>query len=145
MVFLLRGTAVLMPLPLILPCRGPRAADRARGLAALAIAAFLVPTGLWAVARWRVDQWQFFEKLWSYDLVARSLLALEGHGGGVFFYLDVLQKYQVPDWLFALALVVVLRPPSMDTLRGWITFWRSSDPYRASSAGGPSSRWRFPR
>ena len=61
--------------------------------------------------------------------MSRSLLALEGHGGGVFFYLDVLQKYQY-DWLIALATVLALRPPSRETLHRWITFWRSSDRHR---------------
>jgi len=132
LVFLLRGTAVLMPLALILAVSWTwrRSRPMPRTAVALALVAFLIPTGLWAVARWRVDQWQFFEKLWSYDLVARSLLALEGHGGGMLFYPDVLQKYQY-DWLLALAIVIVLRPPSMASLRGWITFWRSSDPYPA--------------
>lgn len=132
MVFLLRGTAVLMPVAIVAAVWWTWRPSRPISWRpiAQAMVAFMVPTGLWAVARWRVDEWQFFDKLWSYDLVSRSLLALEGHGGGVFFYLDVLQKYQY-DWLVALGMVMVLHPPSPDAVRGWMGFWRSNDPYRA--------------
>jgi 4-amino-4-deoxy-L-arabinose transferase-like glycosyltransferase len=128
LVFLLRGMAVLMPVAIIAAVwwSTRRSTTGPRWPTAIAWLAFLVPTGLWAIARWRVDQWQFFDKLWSFDLVARSLLPLEDHGGGVLFYLNVLQKYQY-DWLVAFAAVLVLRPPSREKLRGWITFARSGD------------------
>jgi len=131
LVFLLRGTAVLMPLAVIVAvwCSTRRSTPVPRWPTALACMAFLCPTGLWAIARWRVDQWQFFDKLWSYDLVSRSLVALEGHGGGFFFYLDVLQKYQY-DWLIASVAILALRLPSAETLRGWLTFWRSGNRHR---------------
>jgi 4-amino-4-deoxy-L-arabinose transferase-like glycosyltransferase len=130
MIFLLRGTAVLMPLAIIIATartlRGRPHAPRTAWPTIAAVLGFLVPTMTWAIARWRVDEWQFFDKLWGYDLVSRSFVALEGHGGGVFYYLDVLQKYQY-DWLVAAAAAVLLRPPSAATLRRWLLFWRLED------------------
>ena len=97
MVFLLRGSAVLMPLVLVVVMawhdrwtRGPHPWRPT----AIAILAFVAPTLAWGIARWRVDEWAFFDKLWSYDLVSRSFVALEGHGGSVLYYLDVLQNDQ---------------------------------------------------
>ena len=131
LVFLLRGTAMLMPLTIVVAVwwTTRRRTPGPRWPTALAVITFLVPTGLWAVARWRVDEWQFFDKLWSYDLMSRSLVALEGHSGGVFFYLDILQKYQY-DWLIALVVVLALGYPSAGRFRDALTFWRSGDRHR---------------
>ena len=127
-VFLLRGTAVLMPLALIAAVasrparpRGPRSWLPSVCAALM----FAAPVLAWGVARWRVDQWRFFDKLWSYDLIARTAFALEGHGGTPLFYLDVLQKYQY-DWLVAAAVAIALRPPSIATVINGLSFWRST-------------------
>ena len=127
LVFLLRGTAVLMPLALIIGITWshPPAKARTWWPAGAAWLGFLIPTLGWAIARWRVDEWRFFEKLWSYDLISRSFVALEGHAGGPFFYLDVLQKYQY-DWLIAGAGALLLARPSLAAVRGGLASTRTN-------------------
>jgi 4-amino-4-deoxy-L-arabinose transferase-like glycosyltransferase len=109
MVFLLKGTAVLLPLVIIasvLLLRGWRR-DYAAPLS-LASLLFLIPTGAWALARWRFDQWRFFDAMVNYDLIARTLQPLEGHEHGWFYYLNQLQKDHY-DWLgLAVILMIVL-------------------------------------
>lgn len=105
--FLLKGMAVLLPLSIvattILLWRLPR-----RMLAPLATAAalFVVPTGAWAVARWRFDRWRFFDGLFNYDFVALVSRPLEGHEHNWLFYLNIIQKDHY-DWL-ATAVVLLL-------------------------------------
>jgi len=102
-VFLLRGMAVLMPLAIVLAVLigRNRTATTRRWLPTMsAVPLFIVPAGVWSVARWRVDQWTFFERMFDYDFVARSLTVLEGHPGGPLYYLNILQKHQY-DWLVA--------------------------------------------
>jgi 4-amino-4-deoxy-L-arabinose transferase-like glycosyltransferase len=117
-VFLLRGTAVLMPLAfvaivLLLDARRLRA----RAAPLLAAAALLVlPVAAWVGARWQLDGWAFIGRMVQYDLVARTASALEGHRGGPLYYLNVLQKDQF-DWLIAATASSLLLPPSRE-------FWR---------------------
>jgi len=99
-VFLLRGMAVLMPLAIVLAALIGRnrtsTPGRTRWLPTLsAVALFVVPVGVWAVARWRIDQWLFFDKLFNYDFLARSLRVIEDHPGGPLYYLNILQKNQL--------------------------------------------------
>ena len=74
-----------------------------------AIVLFVVPTGTWAVARWRIDGWIFFDKLLNYDLVARILNVLQEHPGGPLYYLDIVQRSQY-DWLVAGVVALMLFP-----------------------------------
>ena len=112
-VFLLKGMAVLMPLAIILLAevwaRGPR--PQWKPLFAAAVL-FLVPTGAWAVARWQLDGWLFFERLFNQDFVALTSVAVEERTGGTLYYLGVLQRYQY-DWLLAALGAIVL------THRSW--------------------------
>jgi 4-amino-4-deoxy-L-arabinose transferase-like glycosyltransferase len=110
-VFLLRGMAVLMPMAFVAPVilfggRGVR-----RQLAPLAGGAvlFAAPVGAWSVARWRLDRWEFLGRMFHYDFVQRSAVALEGHEGAWYYYLNELQKNQY-DWLLAAAVAVMLFP-----------------------------------
>jgi 4-amino-4-deoxy-L-arabinose transferase-like glycosyltransferase len=126
--FLLRGPAVLMPVAIIALVELWNRPDRARWLPlAGAAILFAVPTGLWVLARWRVDQWRFVQQLWSFDLVARMLTPLEGHAGGPLFYLNVLQKYQY-DWLAAAAVALAVAWPSRQQWCEWLFFWRTDAP-----------------
>jgi 4-amino-4-deoxy-L-arabinose transferase-like glycosyltransferase len=77
---------------------------------------FVVPVGAWAVARWRIDQWTFFDKLFNYDFVARSLTVIEDHPGGPLYYLNILQKNQY-DWLLAGIAALVVCPISWRRVR----------------------------
>jgi hypothetical protein len=105
--FLLKGTAVLLPLliaaSVLVLWRVPR-----RSLVPLvpAVVLFALPTGAWAIARWRFDRWRFFDGLFNYDFVARMTRPLEGHDHGWLYYLNTLQKDHY-DWLVT-AVVVLL-------------------------------------
>lgn len=100
-VFLLKGMAVLMPLAIVVvvEAAGRRPRQRWAPLAAAALL-FLAPAGAWAAARWRLDGWRFFDRMFNQDFVALASGAVEDRTGGALFYLDVLQKYQY-DWLLA--------------------------------------------
>jgi 4-amino-4-deoxy-L-arabinose transferase-like glycosyltransferase len=127
-VFLLRGMAVLMPLGIVLAAliamQPTASAGRSRWSPSLptlsAALLFVVPVGAWAVARWRVDQWMFFDKLFNYDFVARSLTVIEEHPGSPFYYLNILQKNQY-DWLLAGVAALVLFPIPWRRIRDRLT------------------------
>jgi 4-amino-4-deoxy-L-arabinose transferase-like glycosyltransferase len=110
-VCLLKGMAVLLPLLLIGLVEGitvSRGSRRWRPLAAAA-AMFVLPVGAWVAGRWQVDGPLFFQHLFGQDLVGVSLRRLEGHEGGPFYYLYVLQRNQL-EWVLAgLAALVLLR------------------------------------
>lgn len=107
-VFLLKGTAVALPLVIVagmeLMAR-PRPASRGR---AFALAALILVTvaGTWAGARYAVDGWTFFDALLA-DGTGTTLTSLEGHRNGPFYYLAVLQRYHY-EWLVAAALALLL-------------------------------------
>jgi 4-amino-4-deoxy-L-arabinose transferase-like glycosyltransferase len=101
-VFLLKGTAVLMPLGIatavsVLARRRHRRNWRS---AAAAAAAFAIPVAAWAVARWQVDEWRFLATVVGYEFAAHSLRDLEDHPGGWLYYLNILAKHHY-DWLLA--------------------------------------------
>ena len=128
-VFLLRGMAVLMPLAIVLAVLlGRNRTPRPRWLPTLAaVILFVAPVGAWAVARWRVDQWMFFDKLFNYDFVARSLSVIEEHPGSPLYYLNILQKNQY-DWLLAGVLALALFPIPWRRVRDrFMPLWRGDD------------------
>lgn len=102
--FLLRGLAVLMPLALVMLVLVADPRERKQPwlptLAALAL--FVIPSAAWAIARFQVDGTRFFERMIMFDFVGRTAMALEGHRGGPFYYLNILQKHHY-DWLLAAA------------------------------------------
>jgi 4-amino-4-deoxy-L-arabinose transferase-like glycosyltransferase len=123
--FLLRGMAVLMPLALVAGVwllRRP-APKRALAPTLVAIALCVVPVGAWMIARYRVDQWQFLDRLFFYDFVARSTGVIEGHPGGLFYYLNILQKHQF-DWLFLALVALLLAPIRWAAIRQSVARWR---------------------
>ena len=133
-IFLLRGMAVLMPLCLIgamllIRRRRPDAPPVWRtNLSAVAL--FVLPVGLWIVARYQVDGWLFLRPLFWYDFVARTVSSLESHPGGPFYYLGILAKHQY-DWLLAalVALLVLargIRAHLPSSIREAIAAFRSS-------------------
>jgi 4-amino-4-deoxy-L-arabinose transferase-like glycosyltransferase len=134
-VFLLRGMAVLMPVGIVLAVliwkNWTAYPGRPRWLPSLptiiAVIFFVVPVGAWAFARWRVDQWAFFDKLFNYDFVARSLTVIENHPGGPLYYVNVLQKNQY-DWLLAGVAALVLFPVSWPQMRDRLKLlWQRAD------------------
>jgi len=92
--FLLRGMAVLMMLTLVAgnEIRIGRSRRREWRPRAIALVLFLIPTGTWVFARWQLDRWQFLERLFTYDFLARSLSVIEGHPGGPLYYARILVK-----------------------------------------------------
>jgi 4-amino-4-deoxy-L-arabinose transferase-like glycosyltransferase len=128
-VFLLRGTAVLMPVAIIVAVIVGRKQIRpVPWLAtATAVALFVVPVGAWAFARWRLDRWRFFDLMLNYDLVARSLTVIEDHPGGPLYYLNILQKHHY-DWLLAGIAALCLSPIPWRRLReSVIPFWQGDE------------------
>lgn len=123
--FLLRGMAVLMPLGIIAAVRVLRRPRLERAWAPALVAAVLcvVPVGAWMIARYRVDQWQFLDRLFFYDFVARATDVIEDHPGGAFYYLNILQKHQF-DWLFLGLVALLLAPISRAMLRASLARWR---------------------
>jgi 4-amino-4-deoxy-L-arabinose transferase-like glycosyltransferase len=126
-VFLLRGLAILMPLLIILAvegwrmCREPR--RRTWWPTGAALLLFAIPVGVWSAARWRIDQWRFFERMIDYDFLARSLTVIENHPGTPIYYLNILQKHQY-GWILAGIIAVVLAPLPWRRVREWTLFWR---------------------
>jgi len=117
-VFLLRGLAVLMPLVMIAGVQvfaGRRIRERLLPLTA-ALLLMTLPVGAWAIARWQVDGFLFFARMFNYDLVARSVSALEGHTGTLLYYPNVLQKDQY-EWLLAAVAALLLCAGSWTRVR----------------------------
>jgi 4-amino-4-deoxy-L-arabinose transferase-like glycosyltransferase len=131
-VFLLKGMAVLMPLLLVVVVEARRRLgwrERWAPLAA-ALASFAAPVGAWAVARFQIDRWAFFERLVMQDFVALSTTTLDGHAGSPLFYLNILQKHHY-DWMVAALAAVILFPPaSWASVRRALAFWRGGDDLR---------------
>ena len=139
-VFLLRGLAVLMPLAIVLAVLVGRnqtsrqpPPGRHQWLLSLpslpsisAVMLFVVPVGAWVRGRWRVDQWKFFDQMFSYDFVARSLTVIEEHPGGPFYYLNSLQKNQY-DWLLAGVAALALFPIPWQRVRDHLMSLRRGD------------------
>jgi 4-amino-4-deoxy-L-arabinose transferase-like glycosyltransferase len=128
-VFLLRGSAVLMPIAIAAAVIIGRKPVRTIPWRATAIAAllFIVPVGGWAIARWRLDGWRFFDLMLNYDFIARSFTVIEEHPGSPLFYLNILQKHHY-DWLLAGVAALLLSPIPWQRLRdGLLPFWRGDD------------------
>lgn len=87
-------------------------------LAAITIAAAIIPVGVWACARWYIDELTFFRYMVEQDFVGVAFERLDGHRGSTFFYLDVLQKYQY-DWIIATAAAFALYLPSWVQAGSW--------------------------
>ena len=118
-VFLLKGMAVLLPLAIVLIVRlWPTRDVRARALWPLSMATLIFAggAGAWMFARWRLDQWRFLDRLFSYDFIGGTFSALEGHRGSVLFYLDVLQRDQF-IWLLVGFVALAMSPIGWRKLR----------------------------
>jgi 4-amino-4-deoxy-L-arabinose transferase-like glycosyltransferase len=128
-VFLLRGTAVLMPIAIIMAVSFGRKRTRPVPWQATAAACllFVIPAGAWAIARWRIDGWRFFDLMLNYDFVARSLTVIEDHPGGPLYYLNILQKHHY-DWLLAGTAALLLSPIPWRQLRERVVpFWQGDE------------------
>ncbi|HJZ74941.1 MAG TPA: glycosyltransferase family 39 protein [Vicinamibacterales bacterium] len=116
--FLLRGMAVLMPMALVLIAAAARPRQRPTAWRPTVVAAalFVLPVVGWMVARYRIDGWTFIARLFLYDFVARSVRPIEGHPGGILYYVNILQKHHY-DWLLAGAMALLMFPLSVGSIR----------------------------
>jgi len=131
-VFLLKGMAVLMPILIIVSVEARREWRRPGRWSALVVAAvwFVCPVMAWSLARWDLDRWRFFQGLFETDFVGTIFTSLEGHHGGPFYYVNILQKNHY-DWIIAAVLAWMMFPP-----------WRTDAPGRVlRMAPAPSLRW----
>jgi 4-amino-4-deoxy-L-arabinose transferase-like glycosyltransferase len=127
--FLLRGMAVLLPMAIVgaVAIGRNRKPQRQWFPAVVAVLLFVVPVGTWAVARWRLDGWMFFDRLFNYDFVARSLTVIEDHPGGPLYYLNILAKHHY-DWLLAAIFAAAAVPVSWERLRDSLRpVWQGDD------------------
>jgi 4-amino-4-deoxy-L-arabinose transferase-like glycosyltransferase len=122
LVFMVKGMGILMPGIIIL---GTELASfwrggldrRSRWLPLLAAAAvFVAIVAPWAVARWSVDGWRFFDAMFFHDFVDRASTVLEGHEGDAYYYLYFLQKHHY-DWLVAALVALLCVPARLTRLR----------------------------
>jgi 4-amino-4-deoxy-L-arabinose transferase-like glycosyltransferase len=119
--FLLRGPGMLMPLAIVILVElwQRRAPLRWPALACAGVV-FAIPVVLWALARWRVDEWRFLSQIVAVDLVTRTLTSFEGHIGTPLYYFDILQRYHY-DWLIAAVCALGLFPPPRAQWRKWLS------------------------
>ena len=122
--FLLKGMAVLMPLAIVLSVAIATRREAHRLLPiVVGMVLFLLPVGAWAVARWRLDRWSFFEPLFGTDFVAGTFTVLEGHPGTPFYYIRLLVEDHY-DWLFAGVVALAAKPVARREWRALVAFWR---------------------
>ena len=126
--FLLRGMGFLMPFAIVVMVDVLRRSGWRQRLmpTGIALLLFLVPTAAWAVARYHLDEWMFFERMFNYDFLARSVTALDGHTGGPFYYVKILLKHQYA-WVAACVVAAILCPLPLAKRRAALVFWRSDD------------------
>lgn len=107
--FMLKGMAFLLPLAVVVCVLVARAGVARRewlplGAGLVAGAGGTVP---WLLARHAADGWRFLRVLFGTDFVGRVATSLDGHDGGVLYYLDTLQRDHY-DWIVAAAVVLAL-------------------------------------
>jgi 4-amino-4-deoxy-L-arabinose transferase-like glycosyltransferase len=112
LVFMVKGMGILMPSLIVASTElSGRWRGRQRWLPLIAAAGVSVLVAApWAIARWRLDGWMFFDAMFFHDFTERVSTVLDGHEGAPYYYLYILQKYQY-DWLGA-ALVASVCVPS---------------------------------
>ena len=129
-VFMLRGMAVLMPLTLVAAAEWWRVAQgRTRRLApiAAALSLFALPVTAWLIARWRLDEWRFISRIFTYDFAARALTVIENHPGTPLYYLNILQRNQL-DWVIAAVVACGLCAVPARRFIRTLAFWHAENP-----------------
>lgn len=66
----------------------------------------LLPILVWGVIRYQYDGLEFFKRMMMYDLLHRSDTTIEGHTGGIFYYIFILYRF-FRYWLLILGLLVL--------------------------------------
>jgi 4-amino-4-deoxy-L-arabinose transferase-like glycosyltransferase len=118
LVFMVKGMGILMPAVIVAGVElGSRWRGRERWLPLATAAAIAVLIAMpWAVARWQVDGWRFFDAMFVHDFVERASTVLEGHEGAPYYYLYFLQKHHY-DWLLAGVVALACLPDRWSLVR----------------------------
>jgi hypothetical protein len=87
---------------------------------------FAVPVGAWLIARWRLDEWLFISRIFTYDFAARTLTVIEDHPGTPFYYLNILQRNQF-DWFMAGVVAWLHCGVPLRRIIQTLSFWRAAD------------------
>lgn len=101
---------------------------RSVGRALLCLLIGLAPVALWAVLRFQYDGLEFFNQMIFYDLLRRSQEAIEGHVGGLFYYVRRIGSGRAFGVWFIFALIVSIL---------WLPAWQktASELVRTLSGG----------
>src|SRR5262249_27735678 len=74
-----------------------------------------------------LDGWEFFDRMIGYDLVQQSITHLEGHTGGLWYYVNILHRNQF-DWLLAGFTAILVTSIGRTRLANVWTFVRGHRP-----------------
>jgi 4-amino-4-deoxy-L-arabinose transferase-like glycosyltransferase len=72
----------------------------------LLLLSMILPILVWGAFRYQYDGLEFFKGMIMYDLLQRSGTSIEGHVGGILYYLGILLRF-FRYWLFILCFLVV--------------------------------------
>jgi len=61
---------------------------------------------LWAIARFKYDGFEFFKQMWIADVLKRSTETIEGHSGGLFYYIQYIHDNN--GWVYLLLVTILL-------------------------------------
>lgn len=78
---------------------------------------FIIPVLLWGILRYHHDGMYFFDKMITYDLLDRSSNSIEGHKGGVFFYIITLFRYHGAWLVFLIPCTIYYVSQNLNTLK----------------------------
>lgn len=67
----------------------------------------ILPIAIWSIIRYQYDGFTFFKGMIMYDLLHRSTTTIEGHVGGMYYYIEILLRF-FKYWIVILGLFVVL-------------------------------------
>jgi 4-amino-4-deoxy-L-arabinose transferase-like glycosyltransferase len=67
----------------------------------------VLPILVWGFIRYQYDGLTFFNNMIGYDLLHRSSTTIEGHVGGIFYYVFILLRFFI-FWIYILSLLVLL-------------------------------------
>ncbi|MCM2533107.1 glycosyltransferase family 39 protein [Neobacillus pocheonensis] len=67
----------------------------------------VLPILVWGVIRFQYDGLAFFKGMILYDLLHRSTSSIEGHVGGIFYYVSIISRFSI-FWIIVLCLLGLL-------------------------------------
>jgi 4-amino-4-deoxy-L-arabinose transferase-like glycosyltransferase len=67
----------------------------------------ILPILIWGFIRYQYDGVTFFKGMIMYDLLHRSSTPIEGHIGGVFYYVSIISRYFI-NWIYVICILGLL-------------------------------------